>query len=79
MYKEDFKKNKNKHQYTKDSKYLVCKTPRLCVYLQKKGFKFDKVTIDRKNPLFSVWLFPNSDELYDIVEDYFARKLYHKY
>ena len=40
---------------------------------------FDKVTIDRKNPLFSVWIFKNSDELYDVVEDYFARKLYHKY
>ena len=79
MIKENFKENKNKHQYTKDSKYLVCKTPRLCVYLQKKGFMFDKVTIDRKNPLFNVWLFPNSDELYDVVEDYFATQKYNKY
>ena len=76
-YKEEFKGKK--HAYSKDSKYLVCKTPRLCVYLQKKGFMFDKVIPDRKNPLFSVWLFPNSDELYDIVEDYFARKLYYKH
>ena len=75
--KEDFKENK--HPYSKNSKCFVCKTPRLCVYLQKKGFKFDKVTIDKKNPLYNVWIFPNSDELYDIVEDYFATKKYYKY
>lgn len=77
MTKEKFKENK--HQYTRNNKYLVCKTPKLCVYLQKKGFMFDKVTPDRKNPLFNVWLFPNSDELYDIVQDYFATKKYYKF
>lgn len=77
MTKEKFKENK--HQYARNSKYLVCKTPKLCVYLQKKGFMFDKVTPDRKNPLFNVWLFPNSDELYDIVQDYFATKKYYKF
>ena len=76
MYKKEFKGKK--HTYTQDSKYLVCKTPRLCVYLQKKGFMFDKVSPDKKNPLFNVWFFKNSDELYDVVEDYFARKLYYK-
>jgi len=76
MYKEEFKGKK--HTYSKDSKFFVCKTPRLCVYLQKKGFMFDKVTIDKKNPLYNVWIFPNSDELYQVVSDYFVNRKYDK-
>ena len=76
MYKKEFKEKK--HTYSKDSKFFVCKTPRLCVYLQKKGFMFDKVTIDKKNPLYNVWIFPNSDELYQVVSDYFVNRKYDK-
>ena len=76
MYKEEFKK---KHQYRKNSKYFVCKTPKLCKYLQELGFTFNKCIPDRKNPFYNVWIFTNSDELYNVVEDYFATQKYNKY
>lgn len=76
MTKEKFKENK--HQYTRNSKYLVCKTPKLCVYLQKKGFTFNKCIPDRKNPFFNVWIFTNSDDLYEVVSDYFVNKKYYR-
>ena len=70
MYKEEFKE---KHQYSKDSKCFVCKTPRLCVYLQKKGFNFDSYRPDKYNPKFLVWIFKNSDKLQQAVSEYYKR------
>lgn len=62
-------------RYTRNSKFFVCKTTRLCIYLQQKGYRFIECKKDRKNPFFNVWIFPNSDELYDLVEEYFTEKI----
>lgn len=73
MTKEKFKLTYTP-KFTRESKFFVCKTPKLCVYLQQKGYKFVECKPDRKNPFYNVWIFPNSDELYDLVEEYFLNK-----
>lgn len=77
MTTENFIDN-SKHRYTKESNFFVCKTPRLCKYLQEKGFTFNKCIPDKKNPFFNVWIFTNSDDLYEVVSDYFVNRKYDK-
>ncbi len=48
----------------------VCKRARMCNFLRSKGFKPYKLAPDRDNPLYEVFLFTASPELYDAVMEY---------
>lgn len=64
----------NTHTYKRNSKYFVCKTIRLCKYLNDKGFHFDKVRPDKVKPYYNVWIYQNTDDLYDAVVEYFNER-----
>ena len=48
----------------------VIKTQRMCVYLQNKGFKLIKAVRDRNNPKYFVYLFEDTQELRDTLNNY---------
>lgn len=50
----------------------VCRKIRLCSYLLKKGFRYEKEDIDVKNPSRKVWLFESSSELREAIEEYYS-------
>lgn len=55
-------------------KTYVCKRPRMCSYLREKGFEPYKITPDQDNPIYDVYLFTATPELYRAVMDYVTRK-----
>ena len=48
----------------------VIKTQSMCVYLQNKGFKLIKAVRDRNNPKYFVYLFEDTQELRDTLNNY---------
>lgn len=53
-------------------KLYVCKRIRLLGYLQNKGFQFIKTEVDRTNPKYNVWVFIETPELREAVEEYYS-------
>ncbi len=49
----------------------VCKRARLCRFLKDRGFMPYKITPDRNNPAFDVFLFDATPELYKVVMEYY--------
>ena len=44
----------------------------MCAFLMERGFKPYRIAPDRNNPLFDVYLFTATPELYDAVMEYVA-------
>jgi hypothetical protein len=53
-----------------EQKTYVCKRARMCSFLIEKGFTPYKVAPDRDNPMYDVFLFTASPELYEAVMEY---------
>lgn len=51
-------------------KVYVCKRARMCSFLIEKGFTPYKVAPDRDNPMYDVFLFTASPQLYEAVMEY---------
>lgn len=49
---------------------FVCKRLRICDHLIKRGFEPYETVPDRKNPKYHVYLFRESPELLEAVEEY---------
>ena len=56
-----------------DRKTYVCKRTRMAAYLMEKGYQPYMISPDRDNPVYSVYLFTASPELYKAVIDYTTR------
>lgn len=54
----------------REQKTYVCKRARMCSFLIEKGFTPYKVAPDRDNPMYDVFLFTASPELYQAVMEY---------
>ena len=50
----------------------VCRRMKLCGFLLKKGFQYTKIVPDRYNPEYNCWLFKNTPELKNAIEEYYA-------
>lgn len=50
----------------------VCRRMKLCGYLLKKGFNYEKVVPDKYNTRFNCWLFKDSPELRNAIEEYYS-------
>ena len=57
-----------------DRRTYVCKRTRMAAFLMERGFQPYKIAPDRDNPVFSVYLFTATPELYEAVMDYTAGK-----
>ena len=55
-------------------KTYVCKRTRMAAYLMERGFQPYKIAPDRDNPVYSVYLFTESPELYRSVMEYVTGK-----
>lgn len=54
----------------------VCSRMKLCSYLLEKGFKYKKTFKDKYNPKYNCWLFENTPELINAVNEYYSQKKY---
>ncbi len=52
----------------------VCKRSRMCSYLMERGFSPYRITPDRDNPKYNVYLFSATPELHRAVMDYVVSK-----
>lgn len=59
------------NKYTRE--YYACKRLRLLSFLKERGFMPYETVPDVNNPKFNVWLFHNSPELREAVEEYFNK------
>lgn len=59
------------NKYARD--YYTCKRLRLLSFLKQRGFMPYETVPDVNNPAFNVWLFHNSPELREAVEEYFNK------
>lgn len=50
----------------------LCRRMKLCGFLLKKGFKYEKVVPDKYKPNYNCWLFPMSPELKNAIEEYYS-------
>ena len=50
----------------------LCRRMKLCGFLLKKGFMYVKVVKDRFNTKYNCWLFEDSPELRNAIEEYYA-------
>ncbi len=57
-----------------DRKTYVCKRTRMAVYLLERGFQPYRIAPDKDNPVYSVYLFTATPELYKAVFDYTSGK-----
>ena len=57
-----------------DRRTYVCKRTRMAAYLLERGFQPYRITPDRDNPIYSVYLFTATPELYAAVMDYTCGK-----
>lgn len=55
-------------------KTYVCKRARMCAYLVQCGFEPYKVCPDRDNPMYDVFLFTATPELYRAVMEYIGSR-----
>lgn len=53
-----------------EQKTYVCKRARMCSFLMERWFKPYRVSPDRDNPMYDVFLFTASPELYQAVMEY---------
>jgi hypothetical protein len=53
-------------------KLYVCKRIRLLNHLTSKGFQFIKTERDRTNPNYNVWIFIETPELRNAIEEYYS-------
>lgn len=53
-----------------DRKTYVCKRTRMAAFLMAKGFQPYRIAPDRDNPVYNVYLFTESPELYRSVMEY---------
>lgn len=51
----------------------LCRRMKLCGSLLKKGFNYEKIIADKYNPRYNCWLFKNTPELKNAVEEYYAQ------
>lgn len=51
----------------------ICRKMRLCTFLLEKGFKYKKEVPDRYNPNYKCWLFDNTPELRNEIENYYSQ------
>lgn len=58
----------------RDGKYYICKRLRLLEFLKDKGFLPLRTEPDIKNPKYSVWIFENSPELLDNIDEYLEKQ-----
>lgn len=49
----------------------VCRKLRLLIFLQNKGFNYIASMEDKYNPKYFVWLFVDTPELREAIEDYY--------
>ena len=54
----------------RNNKYYVCKRMRLLEFLIKKGYVPIRTEPDIQNPKYNVWIYENSIELADAIEEY---------
>ena len=53
--------------------YFTCKRLRLLSFLKERGFMPYEVVPDVNNPKFNVWLFKNTPDLEDALDEYFNK------
>lgn len=58
----------------RDKPRYVCKRFRLLEFLVKRGFYPDKTLPDYNNPRYNVWIFENSPELADAVDEFLIQQ-----
>ena len=63
---------KSKDEKENEIMYL-CRRMELCGILLKKGFNYEKIIADKYNPRYNCWLFKNTPELKNAVEEYYAQ------
>ena len=51
----------------------VCRKLRLCNYLLSKGFKYIKSEPMRDKPVWKVWIFESTPELWMEVNNYYSQ------
>lgn len=56
-----------------ERKTYVCKRTRMASFLVNKGFQPYRIVPDKDNPLFFVYLFSATPELYSAVMEYTTR------
>ena len=56
-----------------EKKTYVCRRMRVLSHLLQNGFEPFAVSTDFNNPKYKVWLFTETKELRDSVEEYYAR------
>lgn len=52
------------------NKYYICKRLRLLEFLRNKGFLPIRTEPDIKNPRYNVWIFENSTDLLDTIDEF---------
>lgn len=57
----------------KEQKTYVCKKMRLMNYLSDKDFYPYRITRDKFNPKYYIWLYTDSEELREAIEDYYSQ------
>lgn len=69
---EYYESNKREYVPSENSNPVyVCRRLRLCSYLVENGFEILQTCIDKQNPKYNVWLFSDTKQLRDKVEDYY--------
>ena len=58
----------------KESRTYVCKRARMCTYLMEQGFNPYRICPDRDNPMYDVFLFTSTPELYKAVMEYINKQ-----
>ena len=51
----------------------LCRRMKLCGFLLRKGFKYEKVVQDKYKPNYNCWLFKQSPELKNAIEEYYSQ------
>lgn len=57
----------------KHPKVYRCKRYKLYAFLLEKGFEPFSVQIDNQNPRFINWMYGNTPELEDAIDEYFGK------
>ena len=57
-----------------NSEYYICKRLRMLEHLKNKGFLPVRTEPDIKNPRYSVWIFKNSIELSEAIDEYLYKQ-----
>lgn len=50
----------------------LCRRIKLCSFLIKNGFRYEKVVKDKYNPKYNCWLFKNTPELLNKIDEYYS-------